>query len=266
MPTVTGISLTERRRRDDLYDHLGKQYATIEAAILSPAVNRIVDNFVMKKGNGRLAAFGRLQKVFASAHLETPTVELRGRQPLAVWSFLKPRSAEEWAEEGTHPREMQRCICTYFLAVGKLTNGERLSAGYWSLEYTSHAIGRLVSDQRSPLGMTAEEAMWGGHNAILGASARAVFKHRNDFWLPVEDGAFRCSAKVSPPLPSGRGPVLFVRADSWLHESQLRFRQIVPIAATEESDRLDAFWLQPYVLRQPSAIWDQAGSTRQATY
>jgi len=102
----------------------------------------------------RRAALGKLQRVF-DAVAEFQWAQLDRKPPVACWLYFKVRSARLWTEPDDHPRDGQDCICSYYLLAGRLPNGSRLSTGNWGIDYTWHAVARLLEPTRSPLALTA---------------------------------------------------------------------------------------------------------------
>jgi hypothetical protein len=116
------------------------------------------------------------------------------------------------------------------------------------MEYTWHAVARLLDPSRSPLALTALEVMSLAHRVLLAASSTAVLEQREDFLLAVADGCLRCQAD---PAEIDGDHRLFIRANSWLtaDQSDRCFAKRVPPAGTRD-DALGAFWLAPPPLRR----------------
>ena len=231
-----GVSYAERMRREWLRTDISRRYERLEAAMSVKATRSAVDDYARKRSPlGRQRALAKLKRAFADAQ---PEAFAGG---VALWSFLKPGDARDWTTADDHPRDRQPCVRLYFL----LCDRTGCHSGLWSLEFTDHCIGRLVSDARSPLALGAAETMHAAHRNLMAASSTVVLRWPDDFLLAVEDGVFRCSVT--------RGPAgtdqLFIRADSWLHSEQLHENQRPVPPATSAADRM-ADLLLPQPLRR----------------
>jgi hypothetical protein len=198
--------------------------------------------FRVKRGVGRERALKKLKQIFNHADFCYADLNI----PIAVWSFLKACDPRDWLPDDAPSLYRQRCLRTYYLIVDE--NG--VHSALWGAEFTAHAIGRLVSDSRSPLSITALEAISEGHKNLLGASAEAVMRWPADFLIHAADGFFRCEAELVE-APFGRQ--LFVRSTSWLHSNQLHADQHPIPPAVEVEDRLGHELLLPMTLRRRAA-------------
>jgi hypothetical protein len=227
-------------RRQWLFNDVQIRYERIQTA--REGSDYAVNNFRFKSGLGRKRALRGLQQSFR----ECEFCFVDNSVPVVIWAYLKPGNAAAWAADDASDRDRQRCLRVFFLLVDR--NG--LHTGLWSIEFTNHCILRLLDDDRSPLGMTAVEAMLAAHRNLLGASATALLSSLDDFLVQAGDGVFRCSAVIGE---MEHGSQMFCRADSWLHSSQLRRDQQPSPPATEPEDRLGSELLLPRPLRARDA-------------
>lgn len=181
------VSYAERMRREWLRTDVSRRFERLDRAIATSR-QATLDYAHKRSPLGRQRALAKLKRAFVDAQ---PEAFAGG---VALWSFLKPGSAADWTTADDHPRDRQGCIRVYFL----LCDGTGSHTGLWSLEFTDHTIGRLVSDARSPLALGAVETMHAAHRNLLSRSAAAVLRWPEDWLLAVEDGVFRCSLTRGP--------------------------------------------------------------------
>jgi hypothetical protein len=162
--------------------------------------------------------------------------------------YLKLRDAKEWTEPTDDFRARQQCLIAYYLVVGKLPNGSQLSTGRWTFEFTFHCLARLVSPQRSPLGMTPLQSLVLAHKPLLKASSDAVLRHRDNFLIGIGDeGALLCQAT---PAEVDGVETMFCVSHTWLGSDMAMsaYPRIGP--ATDRDDACGSFWLMPPPLRK----------------
>ena len=151
-----GVSYAERMRREWLRNDVSRRFDRLDRAIA--ASRQATLDYARKRSPlGRQRALAKLKRAFADAQPEAFT------GGVALWSFLKPGDARDWTSAADHPRDRQGCIRVYFLLVDH--NGSH--TGLWSIEFTDHCIGRLVSDARSPLALGAAETMLLAHRNLM---------------------------------------------------------------------------------------------------
>jgi hypothetical protein len=231
-------------RRTILCSQITASHNALERAMDDKATLNLVDDFTLKSSPpARQKALSRLKQAFATAHFEWAT---NSKPPLACWSYFKLRNAEDWAHEDDPPRDKQKCITTNFLVAGRMPNGSRLMTGRWSLEWSFHALARLVSPERSPLGATPLQTLHLAHKTLLKSSADAIFTYKDKFLLPLADGALLCNAL--PATVDGYDTV-FVVCHTWLADWMgfSNYSRIPP--ARDHHDALGAFHLMPPPLR-----------------
>jgi hypothetical protein len=238
-----GIDGTTKLRRYLVLQQIDAAHARLAAALADPTVRGIVDDFAMKGDErARGKALGKLKAAFRDARLEWATTN---KPPIATWSFLKCRDAASWTEADDHPRDRQKCVCMYYLIAGRLPNGSHLATGRWSVEVSYHALARLCSPQRSPLGLTAAEAIGAAHGRLLRSSVTALFDHEKVL-LDIGDGSFVVEHEIAE---FDGQPVCFVLARTWLASHLPTYLLRLPPAA-ELSDVAGAVWLCPPPLRK----------------
>jgi hypothetical protein len=234
-------------RRDLLRKSIDECHDRLQVAFADKSMEHVARDFGLKnQSRSRAVALARLRRRFDTvAEFQWSTT---AKPSIACWQYLKIRSVQEWTQPDDHPRDRQDCICTNFLLAGRLPDGAGLMTGRWAMEYTWHAIARLLDPVRSPLEATALEVMSLAHKVLLAASSKAVLEQREDFLLEVADGCLRCQAD---PAELDGDHRLFVRANSWLtaDQSDRCFAKRVP-PTVDRDDALGAFWLAPSPLRR----------------
>jgi len=241
-----GIPAGTRMRRTLLVSGISAAHTGLEAALANPETRNLIRDFEMKSSReSRVKALARLKTAFQAATFQWASCD---KPPIACWMYFKLRDAKEWTEPTDDFRDRQRCLLACYLVVGKLPNGSQLSTGRWSFEYSFHALGRLVSPQRSPLGMTPLQSLVLAHKTLLRASSDAVLRYRDNFLIGIGDeGALLCQAT---PAEVDGIETLFCVAHTWLaaEMGMSRYPHIGP--ATDRDDALGSFWLMPPPLRK----------------
>jgi hypothetical protein len=109
------IGFEARGRLRELNKGLDADYRRLDATYR--AMGGMAD-FVRKTGKGPQRIFDRWNDAFrgAGAHLEE--MRLDGKEPVALWSILRPRDAV--LANPDHPRDEQDCVCVNYVALGAL--------------------------------------------------------------------------------------------------------------------------------------------------
>jgi hypothetical protein len=233
-------------RRTLLLSEINAAHTGLEAALANPETHRLIDDFALKnQREARVKALAKLKTVFQAATFQWASCD---KPPIACWMYMKVRDAKEWTEPTDDFRDRQQCLVACYLAVGKLPNGSQLSTGHWTFETTAHCLARLVSPQRSPLGMTPLQSLVLAHKTLLRASSDTVLRYRDNFLIGIADeGAFLCQAT---PAEVDGIETMFCVAHTWLAAEMgvSRYPHIGP--ATDRDDALGSFWLMPPPLRR----------------
>jgi hypothetical protein len=221
-------------RRTLFASQINAAHEQLQKVINDRQTHQLLDDFALKsQSDSRAKALSKLKAVFSSANFEWSQTS---KPALACWNYLKLREARDWTDSSDHPRDRQQCVCLNYLIVGKLPNNSQLCTGRWTLEVTWHCLARLVSPDRSPLGLSPLQSLMLAHKTLLRASADAIFTY----------GAFLCKAI---PVNIDQIDTIFVTLNTWLpeHMGVSQYQRLPP--AKERDDMLGAFHLMPPPLR-----------------
>jgi hypothetical protein len=226
--------------------------ARIDTAVGHRAVGKLALDFALKNQLGaRQAALAKLKQRFSAASFRWAST---AKPPLAVWSYLRHRNAENWAADDAPLRDKQEVIAVFYLIAGRLPTGSALVGGNWGLDFSWHCIARLVSPERSPLAAGPIETMSAAHQALLRSSARALASAKDGFLLPMgADGSFLCAAL--PAELAGGDRVVFVTAHTWLAPHMASsYPRLPPAECRDDTLGLGALCPVPLRRRRPDGV------------
>lgn len=219
------ISAEARGKRRILFRQLGEQMERLRQRFHSARANELARAWLFKGGKGRIRAQRQLVELFGpAARLRLVTDTYLG------FLYLRPSHGAIINSDPDDPGLTQDCIAAMVLLVGQLPGHTRhqglILSSQWSLEFSEHAVGRLI--ERSPKADPIE-VMVAAHDALM----RADIPRLAEFWVPGQDaGAFACHTL---PGTVDDKVVLYCRARTWLDSDQLTVEPIVPEGAPEKS-------------------------------
>jgi hypothetical protein len=231
---------------------LQARYRRFERAFDSPTTESATYDFYVKKAVGRRRAFDKFATPFRAAGAVLEGVRMDGREPLAIWSILCPRSSSvvEAPEDATPAQEaslMQNCVRVNYAVVGVVGDALARAEGGWTLEVTDHTLGRLLD--RAP-GVSAEAAIMEAHHNLLRLRADQVVSDPNNwkFLIAAGPGVFACEFRYGYDVSLGGAHVCYVRAVTYLGEDQTW--PSAPLADSGKGARLGNSYLLPGPLGQ----------------
>jgi hypothetical protein len=199
---------------------------------------------------GRRRAFDKLARLLGPG-VVLEGLRLDGKQPLALWSILKPRVAvtvDAPPESGL----AQDCVTVDYILAGIMPDAPNggIATGSWSLEVPDHALGRCI--QRS--GLLPSAIIAEAHHNLLGLRVAIVMLGNKldsgrRFLIKAGPGGFVCHLHVGRDRSSGRIDVM-AHADTWVADDMLRDDQTLLADDGEPGERLGDFWLLPAPLRR----------------
>lgn len=227
------------------------RHATMEHICRSKETASAARIFVKPSGHNRQRAWFTLQRAFRDVTwLEF--VRRDGREPLALWTAIKPRGPVLGAIGGElSPEELQGGVTLNYLLLGQVGTGPTFAEGLWTAEVTLHALGRLL--QRNS-GAILDNVLLEFHRALLQAPSASLEVYiNNGMVVPAGRGAFLCSGILAPDTdPFSSKLALVIRAHTWVDQDQLGMDQEkLARQLTEEPDAipLGRNWLLPDPLR-----------------
>lgn len=175
-----------------------------------------------------------------------------GREPLALWALLRPRGAlMAWSD---NPSERQDCVVVDCIIAGSGIARPgfdcAMAGGFWSLEVTDHALGRLL--QRCPRASLDQVLLEAHHNALR-IRTDDVFDGFEDsdrsYLLRAGEGCFIISMIRGKEADTGEVSV-GIRCHTWIHGDQLTDRQVLLDTSGSDGHRLQHFMLLPDLMRK----------------
>jgi hypothetical protein len=250
MAQRTAINAETRGKLRIWHEGAQRRYAAMESACHSKEILKAAHVFAKPSGHGRSPAWITLQRTFREvAWLEA--VHSGGREPLALWTVIKPRGPVLGAIEGVlTPEEQQASVTMNYLIAGRTPIHTTLGEGLWTAEITVHALGRLL--QRDPAA-NVDAVLLELHRAILRAPSRWLEKYIKEGMVVLAGrGAFLCTCIPPTVNPSSQNLTLLFRAHTWIDRDQMREdqeRRANRLAAGSEGITLSTNWLLPDPLR-----------------
>jgi hypothetical protein len=228
------------------------RYERFDHAYNSKEVKDLVVDLGRKSSRTR-AWLGLERMLRDCAQLEIKRLD--GRAPVSVWSVVNPREAVACASAdggGLDPALMQNCVVIEYFIVGTLPVGDKVgigeASGLWTVEVPVHALGRLM--QRDPTA-DVDAVLLELHHAVLNARVEP-FAYGQTAIARAGRGAFLCTFQGGPDVSLGGAASLYVRAETWIDERQLRPEQEVAadaLAAGPGQEKLGDGLLLPAPLR-----------------
>jgi len=212
-----------RRRLRAFKRSIAPAAAKINRAVRDEAMQRLLTDYVFKKGIGRARALGKLKKYLPGATLQA------GDGGVVTWSWLEP-SDPVLISDG--PSKQQECLVVNFGIGGRQSARTAGLLVFLSLEVPDHALARLL--QRSPNADIAA-ALIEAHEEYLQGDAEAVLecmKADREFYLRGGPGVFICEGIAAT---SNGQRYVYARAQTWIGDSMIRPDQ-QPLPAAKDID------------------------------
>jgi hypothetical protein len=206
------------------------RFARAEAHYGTPPMQAAVKALVLKYSvKGRARAFDKIRRMINHGRLEKLCAT--GSAPHAIWVTLKPRIGLRANPET--PGEKQDVVVAEYVIAGVTHFGIGTYAGFWSIEVTEHALGRLLQRNRRA---DIDAVLYEAHRAAMNIRCRDVkprFAKAMDeaairahsFLLPAGSGVFVCTFDASADESQDGAQMGAVRATTWLAHDMLSAEQ-----------------------------------------
>jgi hypothetical protein len=210
----------------------------------SQEFERYVVAFALKNAVGSGRALVKMCRALGAG---AASQRLKISEPLACWVYLRPRQSV--AIETDDRSLSQNCITANYFLAGSLPGGIKRGDGLWSIEFSDHALGRLI--QRGGTDIVA--AMLEAHHSILRARVddlRACFSDGVSFRLPAGPGVFVCTMSARRDIGI-REISAHALARTWIHADMLHDNQHpIAVDAVAGEERIGDSFLLPAPLRK----------------
>lgn len=227
-----------------------ERYRQFNKVYDAPKLSNIIHEYVMRGSRtGKLRALDKICRWFGPVAVFQTASSCK--HPVACWLMLRPRRGV--LVDPHSPSLAQDCVAVDYLIVGRYDGYDvlRRATGLWSLEFSDHALGRLLMRSRA---VDLDRAMTEAHYYLMSLPTHRPGIDFGQLWLRGGPGWFVGELRIGRDTTLDGDIMTHVRALTWMHEDQLNDNKERLAAQCQPAlplcERMADRWLLPAPLRR----------------